>query len=196
MTMALLSFIFFLIALWEDNERRDFRKAHCAPLQSLCLGGIYLLANLHLTTLMMMGRPHAALPPYQGVSPAAYWISYALVWTIPMATLFWGILSRKRIVIDVSLICAALTLATNKDYLGWRHYAWDPIILGTTLVLSAIFLKRWLAGGEEKMRGGFTAEKILAEEKTAQDLLQGLAATAVTDTGPTNTAVEKTEQPL
>ncbi len=66
--------------------------------------------------------------------------------------------------INVSLIAGLLTLATNKDYLGFKHYAWDPAIFGAVLIIAAIVIMRWLANGGREARNGFTAQNLLKPE--------------------------------
>ena len=79
---------------------------------------------------------------------------------------------------NTAAIALVLTLATNKDYLGLKHYAWDPIILGTMLILAAILIIRWLATGRNKERNGLTANRILKPERDGLNLAE-IAAAAV-----------------
>jgi len=62
-------------------------------------------------------------------------------------------------------VMACVTLATNKSYLGWTRYAWDPAILGIILVGLSLIITRWLNSGVDQRRFGFTARNILKPEE-------------------------------
>jgi hypothetical protein len=150
----------------ESFETRDFRKERSAILQACLLAGIYLAVNLRLPEL---GRAHFGNPapfyqPHAGFPPLFYWATYGLAFLVPVLGLYHGLKCRKRIVINVSLIAALFTLATNKDYLGFKHYAWDPAVFGVLMVMAAAIIMRWLANGTQEARKGFTAQNLLKPE--------------------------------
>jgi hypothetical protein len=88
----------------------------------------------------------------------------------------------------VGLITLALTLATNKDYLGLKHYPWDPMVFGLTLILGAVLIIRFLAKGQNQERYGFTAESILKPEQYGLSLAEiGAAALPGTTSSPVET---------
>ena len=150
----------------ESLETRDFRKERSAILQACLLAGIYLAVNLRLPEL---GRAHFGNPgpfyqPHAGFPSLFYWATYGLTFLVPLLGLYHGLKSRKRIVINASLIAALLTLATNKDYLGFKHYAWDPAVLGIVMVMAAVAIMRWLANGGREARNGYTAQNLLKPE--------------------------------
>jgi len=158
----------------ESFEIHDFRKERGALLQACLLAGIYLAVNLRLPEL---GRAHFGNPapfyqPHAGFPPLFYWATYGLTFLVPALGLYHGLKSRKRIVINVSLIAALLTLATNKDYLGFKHFAWDPAVLGVAMVVAAIFIMRWLANGDREARNGFTAQNLLKPENHGINLAE------------------------
>jgi hypothetical protein len=150
----------------ERFETWDFKKERSAALQACLLAGIYLAVNLRLPELgkAFWGHPGMSYRPFAGFPPLFYWMTYGLTFLIPALGLYNGLKSRKRIVINVSLIAALLTLATNKDYLGFKHYAWDPAIFGAVLIIAAIVIMRWLANGGREARSGFTARNLLKPE--------------------------------
>ena len=150
----------------EGFETWDFRKERSAILQACLLAGIYLAVNLRLPEL---GRAHFGDPapfyqPHAGFPPLFYWATYGLTFLVPALGLYHGLKRRKRLLTNVSLIAALLTLATNKDYLGFQHYAWDPAVLGVVMVVAAIAVMRWLANGSREARNGFTAQNLLKPE--------------------------------
>ena len=65
----------------------------------------------------------------------------------------------------IGAITTVLTLVTNKPYLGWPRHTWDPMILGALLFGVALSLRRSLASGSDRIRHGFTAERLSARDK-------------------------------
>jgi hypothetical protein len=167
---AILAMVLVFILLTsiraESIEKGDFKKDRSATLQACLLAGIYLAVNLRLPELgkAFWGHSGMSYRPFAGFPPLFYWMTYGLTFLIPALGLYHGLKSRKRIVINVSLIAALLTLATNKDYLGFKHYAWDPAIFGVVLIIAAIVVMRWLADGGREARNGFTAQNLLKPE--------------------------------
>jgi len=150
----------------ERSETRDFLRDRSEALQAILLAGIYLALNvrLHLLGRMWLGD-HGAWPdPYAGYPPWFYWATYGLVFLVPALGLRHGIRARKRVVVNASLILLVLSLATHKDYLGFKHYAWDPILLGGAMIAVAVAVTRWLNAGEDGMREGFTARSLVKPE--------------------------------
>jgi hypothetical protein len=127
-----------------------------ATLQTASLAGAYLVLNLHVWYLLM---PYAAAA---SAVPIFYWMTYVAIWIIPVAGFRLGIRQRDRALIDVSIVLALATIATNKLYLGWPRREWDPMVLGVLLIAVAIALRRWLARGPGGRRGAFTAAQILS----------------------------------
>ncbi len=167
---AILAMLLVLILLTsiraESFEPSDFKKERSATLQACLLAGIYLAVNLRLPELgkAFWGHSGMSYRPFAGFPPLFYWMTYGLTFLIPGLGLYHGLKRRKRIVINVSLIAALLTLATNKDYLGFKHYAWDPAILGAMMIVAAIAIMRWLANGGQEARSGYTAQNLLKPE--------------------------------
>jgi hypothetical protein len=161
-----LAFVLLTSIRAESIETWDFRKERSVILQACLLAGIYLAVNLRLPELGRAYWGHSGVPyrPFAGFPPLFYWATYGLTFLVPVLGLYHGLKSRKRIVINASLIAALLTLATNKDYLGFKHYAWDPAVLGVVMVISTIVIMRWLANGSREARNGFTAQNLLKPE--------------------------------
>jgi hypothetical protein len=161
-----LTFVLLTSIRAESIETWDFRKERSVILQACLLAGIYLAVNLRLPELGRAYWGHSGVPyrPFAGFPPLFYWATYGLTFLVPVLGLYHGLKSRKRIVINASLIAALLTLATNKDYLGFKHYAWDPAVLGVVMVISTIVIMRWLANGSREARNGFTAQNLLKPE--------------------------------
>lgn len=147
-----------------------FRKEKNAMIQAVLFAGLYCAVNLRLPDIGKSFLEPMPLITYAGFPAALYWISYALTFLIPAAGLFYGLKARRRAFLIVGAVTAVVTLATNKGYLGMRHYAWDPAILGAVLVLVSLVVIRWLSGGEDKSRYGITAENLLTPENHGIDL--------------------------
>ena len=150
----------------ERSETYDFKKERSAMLQACLLAGLYLAVNLRLPELgrAQFGNPAPFHQSHAGFPPLFYWTTYGLTFLVPALGLYCGLKSRKRLLTNVSLIAALLTLATNKDYLGFKHYEWDPAVLGVVMVVAAILIMRWLASGTREARNGFTAQNLLKPE--------------------------------
>lgn len=184
--------LLFLVSLRSESERmEDFRRIRKSIIQGVILAGIYLSINLRIFAVAESWIEQASshLTPYAGFPPTAYWTSYVLTFLIPALGLFLGIKARKRFLLNAGLIALILTLATNKDYLGLKHYPWDPMVFGVTLILGAVLVIRWLAKGQNGERYGFTAENILKPEQYGLDLAE-IGAAALP--GITSTPVEAT----
>ena len=183
--LIILCLIFFLNIIYDKPENEDFRKDRDTTIQACLLAAIYLTVNLEILGALglitgdkiSMHLQPKSFPPY------IYWSSYILTFIIPAAGIYWGIKSRKRLILNASLIMACATLATNKSYLGMTRYAWDPAILGTALVILSIIINRWLSSGENKARDGFTAENILKPESHGIGLADVAAALTPMATG-------------
>ncbi|MEI7637836.1 MAG: hypothetical protein WCJ37_11055 [Syntrophus sp. (in: bacteria)] len=167
--VALVSIL--MLMLWMNLRKclptnEDFKKEKLATIQAFLLAGIYLAVNLRLPELFRIqsGYPGISDRSFAGFAPLFYWTTYVLTFLVPALGLYYGLKNRIRLIIDVSLVSAVITLATNKDYLGLKHYEWDPAILGVVMVIVAGFIIRWLIGGNNGMRHGYTARNMLKPE--------------------------------
>jgi Ca2+/Na+ antiporter len=169
-------FVFRLISDKPDIE--DFKKERNTTIQACLLVAIYVTVNLQILGLigLFLSDPHLIHLHPKLFPPYIYWLSYILTFILPAAGIFWGIQSRKRLILNTNLVMACITLATNKSYLGMTRYAWDPAILGVVLIALSILISRWLASGPNKARHGFTAENILKPEDHGINLADAAAA--------------------
>jgi len=53
---------------------------------------------------------------------------------------------------------------------------WDPILFGLVLIVSAVLIKRWLGGGPDAQRAGFTAARLLARDRQALAIVSTASA--------------------
>jgi len=183
--LIILCLIFFLNVIIDNPEIEDFRKERNTTIQTFLLAAIYLTVNLQIlgvAGLLSADQSIIHLHP-KLFPPYFYWTSYILTFIIPAAGIYWGIQSRKRLILNASLVMVCITLATNKSYLEWTRYAWGPAILGIVLITLSILINRWLASGANKARDGFTAENILTPENHGFGLAEAAAALAPLATG-------------
>lgn len=170
------AFVFGLAA--DKTGSEDFRKHRQTIMLACLLIAIYFTVNLELLGLIgLITRETHAIYLYPKLYPPyLYWSSYVLSFIIPTMAIIWGIKSRKRLILNVSLVMACATLATNKSYLGMTRFAWDPAILGFALIALSLLVSRWLDRGPNKARHGFTAENILKPEDHGVGLADVAAA--------------------
>ena len=172
--------ILFFNLISDKPDIEGFRKDSYITIQAFLLAAIYLTINLQilgLAGLLLRETPNIHLDP-KLFPPYVYWSSYILTFILPAGGIYWGIRSRKRLILNASLVMACATLATNKSYLGMTRYAWDPAILGMALIALSLLITRWLNHGPQKARNGFTALSILTPEDHGISLAD--AATALT----------------
>jgi hypothetical protein len=146
----------------------DFPGDDYGWIQAAALAGLYLDLNLRITASATAGR--------------FYWLTYALVWMIPLVVLVVSLRDRDRPLMDVSIAAVLLTVLTNKLYLGLSQQPWDPIVFGVFLSAIAITIRRWLAKSPDGAWYGFTAKRLLSTE--ARVLTAVGTAAAVLQSGP------------
>jgi hypothetical protein len=180
----LLLLIFCLIFLLNFNTDKpnidDFKKERNITIQACLLIAIYLTVNLQILGAvgLLIEDTHIIHLHPKLFPPYIYWSSYILTFVIPALGIYRGIKSRKRLIMNTSLVLACLTLSTNKSYLGMTRYAWDPAIMGIMLVGISIFITRWLKRGQDENRYGFTQRDILKPEDHGISLAEVAAALA------------------
>lgn len=164
--LIILYLIFLFSVIINKSNIDDFKKEKNSIIQACLLVAMYLTVNLQVlgvVGLLIEDRSIIHLHP-KLFPPYIYWSSYVLTFVIPALGIYWGIKSRKRLIMNASLVLACITLATNKSYLGMTRYAWDPAIMGIMLIFISSLITRWLSRGPNKTRYGFTAENILTPE--------------------------------
>ena len=155
MAAILVGVVFTLTRIKRIEHGDEWPGDEYGVLQAAALCGVYLLLNVHVfwwDPLHFFFR--------QDVSGWFYWLTWVLTWILPAVGLMLGISNKDRPLIIVSLAMAIVTLITNKPYLGWERHTWDPMLLGAALMAIALGLRRWLSGGRDAARYGFTATRI------------------------------------
>lgn len=153
--------------------------------ESLLWFGIYVAVNLQLSSVDVIGHWLRGGQSAAEFPKTFYWVTWVLIWCVPPAVLARGVHQKDRFVIAVGAVVAILTLVTNKPYLGGQRHTWDPMLLGALLIGVALFLRRWLAGGESSVRHGFTAQRLSGKDK----LLMSAAAAGLGFVSPNSISV-------
>lgn len=117
--------------------------------------GVYLLVNLVLSTGWSRVDRGSAF----------HWITYAGIWVLPAIVLWLAIRGRERPLLWSGMAMALGTLLSNKEYLGSPRHAWDPMVFGLLLMVIAVGVRRWLAAGEDGLRHGYTASRLVASDR-------------------------------
>jgi hypothetical protein len=154
MSAVILGLVFAVVRPKRLRDGEEWPGDEYGVLQAAALGGIYLVLNLRLIPDM----PLAFGDRTDGVF---YWWTWVMTWVLPAAGLVLSIRAKDRPLIVVSLAMAIVTLVTNKPYLGWTRYTWDPMLLGIVLMAGAVVLRRWLSSGPTGARYGFTAARVV-----------------------------------
>jgi hypothetical protein len=154
MSAVILGLVFAVVRPKRLRDGEEWPGDEYGVLQAAALGGIYLVLNLRLIPDM----PLAFGDRTDGVF---YWWTWVMTWVLPAAGLVLSIRAKDRPLIVVSLAMAIVTLVTNKPYLGWTRYTWDPMLLGIVLMAGAVVLRRWLSSGPTGARYGFTATRVV-----------------------------------
>ena len=152
---AILAALCLAARLQRARHGDDFPGDTYGIIEAAAWAGIYLVLNLKATSWLS----HADEPG------AFYWATYMAIWMLPAAGLWIAIRERHRLLLDVNIALAIATLMSNKPYLNATRQAWDPIAFGVLMVVIALGVRRWLAGGVDGSRAGFVPVRLLASER-------------------------------
>jgi hypothetical protein len=107
--------------------------------------------------------------------PALRWLSILATALVPVAVLAWGVRARRRPLLLLGLAGLAASIVTFHDVLDLGPLWVVLMFWGTASVAAALALRRYLDSGEERERGGFTAEPLF-EDLGAEGWLEAGAA--------------------
>ena len=178
------------VAAVRSRHRFTYLNDGYSIVEALLWLGIYLAINLQLSS-DLFGQWWDGPRTTNEFSRPFYWATWVLTWCLPPAVLARGLRKKYRFVIAVGAIAAILTLVTNKPYLGWPRHTWDPMLLGALLIAVALFIRRWLAGGPDEIRHGFTAQRLSGKDKqwmNAASTAFGLVSPQSITRGPQTTS--------
>jgi hypothetical protein len=149
---GILTCLFVFVRFKRGRQSEELIAEEYGFVQAAAWLGVYVCLNV----LLPWG--HASFDRY---SASFHFFSYAMIWILPVLGLGMAIRDRDRRMLDVSLLLALATVASNKAYLGLEHKAWDPILFGLLLIGTAVGVRRWLASCD---RRGFTPLRILSSD--------------------------------
>jgi hypothetical protein len=162
---AALTLVLLVVRSKRLRHGDDYPGDEYGQVQAAALAGIYIVLNLQLTAHVFDRG--------DGIrSGAFYWLTYAITWVLPIVGLRLGIRDKDRMLLDVSLAAALVTLLTNKPYLGSMRHEWDPMLLGVLLAAVAIGVRRWLASGRSNQRSGFTPSRLVGKDSVVLTALR------------------------
>jgi hypothetical protein len=163
---AVIASVFAAVRSQRLKHRDDRMADEYGPLQAAAFAGVYLVLNVQIVA------------GWYTVDGLFYWCTYVAIWVLPLIGLRLGIRERDRELMDVSLALALITLVTNKSYLGWPRYTWDPIAFGMVLIAIAVALRRWLSMGPGGERDGFTSSRLLDKDHEVLSVIRTASAFA------------------
>lgn len=145
----------------------------------VCLAGLYLAVDVSSVRWRWLELPRlvAGYAPDPHASPWTLRAALAATVLVPALYVAWGLRGRRRPVLVLGLFLAACAATSVRLYI---HLAAPWVVLsvaGMLLIAVALVVRRYLDGGEDHERFGFTAEPPL-EGQERQRLLELVAATA------------------
>ena len=152
-----------------SRNRVDHLYERYSMAEALLWFGIYLALNLQLSSMNLLTHGWDNIRNTSDFPKTFYWATWVAIWCLPPAVLWRGLRRKDRFIIAVGAIIAILTLVTNKPYLAWPRHTWDPMLMGALLVGIALFIQRWLKGGADGIRSGFTAHRLSGKDKQWMD---------------------------
>lgn len=152
---SMLTACFAIARSQRERHGHDFPGDNYAIIEAAAWIGLYLVVNLKISGWLSSPEDRTAF----------YWITYVSTWLMPAAGLWIAIRDRHRMLLDVNIVMAIVTLMTNKAYLGTPRQPYDPIAFGVLLIAVAIGVRRWLASGADGSRGGYIAGRLVESEK-------------------------------
>lgn len=155
LAFALMLTIFFVVRERRLDQDPDHPADVYGAVEGVAWGLMYLVANLQISGWVSV----------TDAVPVFYWGTYVVIWLVPAAGLWIAVRDRQRVLLDVNILLALITLMSNKPYLGGEPKPWDPILFGILLVGVALGLRRWLASGADGSRDGVVAHRLLASER-------------------------------
>jgi len=158
------AFSFSIVRRGRLQRGDDFPGDDYGLIQASAWAGLYLVLNLQISFIRYYEQS------------LFYWLTYAMIWILPVVGLWLSFRSKDRPLLNVSLMAALITLATNKPYLHLMRRPWDPILFGLFLIVSAVLIKRWLGKGLNAQRGGVTASRLLARDCQALAIVSTASA--------------------
>ena len=159
--------LLLLVAAWRRRDRAALAPEHRAAMAGIfatAAVALYAAVNLfsvdrHLVESLRAAAPEPIARPGATARTAAA-IATAIV---PLVFLSWGIRTRRRLVLDLGAVFAALSLVTLRFYV---HLAPLWVILtaaGAVLLVVALALHRTLRRAADGERAGFTARPLYTE---------------------------------
>jgi hypothetical protein len=153
--LSMLAVFFALARSARQRHGHDYPGDNYAIVEAAAWIGLYLVINLQISDWLSSSDDRSWF----------YWASYVLTWLMPAAGLWMAIHDRHRMLLDVNIVMAIVTLMTNKAYLGTPRQPYDPIAFGVLLIAVAMAVRRWLSSGADGSRAGYIAERLLESEK-------------------------------
>lgn len=94
---------------------------------------------------------------------------------LPIVFLWWGIRARRSLILDLGLVFSAASLVTLRFYVHLAPLWLLLTVAGAALILTSLWLNRWLRTGSGGERGGFTAAPLFSGRRES---LQAAAVVA------------------
>jgi hypothetical protein len=186
--MAALILAPLLVKTADSARLPPAHRRCCSAMAVVSLVFLYVAVHLGSWDLsvveMLTGHWRRQVQPPSALRPASM-IATALV---PVATLLWGMATRRRLLINLALVGILSSIVTLRVYV---HVAplWVALLAGGAMAIGlALGLRRLLDSGPGHERSGFTAEPLFGdpERRSALEI-----AASVTNLSPAARPVER-----
>ena len=160
-------------------DRRSLAPSHrtgAAAALSAGLAAVYAAVNLysldhHRIESLFRWRDEGVLP-----SPAIRVAAALATAVYPAALIVLGIRSRRRLLLDLGIVAAALSLVTLRFYVHLAPLWALLVIAGAALIGLALGVHRWLHRSPGRQRRGFTGAALFEDENRQRSVAVAAAA--------------------
>jgi hypothetical protein len=170
-----------------SDGRPPARRRSFEAVLAVSLLALYASVNLYALDYGLLSElPAGGLRHMRTQAPETRALAGAGTVLIPCALLGWGFVARRRLLLDLGVITATLSLVTLRFYV---HVAPLWVVAGASgaiLVLTSLALTRFLKAGRDGERFGFTSTP-LYDERRREQLLPIAGAIVLTPSARTIT---------
>lgn len=157
---------------WAPSHRRA-----TMVLLVVALGAVYVASNVYSLDQHVVESFLGLSPPHRALPFGLFVVAAIATAVLPLAILWWALISRRIVLLDTGVVLLALSLVTLRYYV---HVAplWVVLIAsGALLIGLALAVERALRRSPGGERWGFTVDPLFSDDRR-QQLLQTVPVVA------------------